>query len=211
MRRPRVKGVSVLKHPVFEISLVHLQGWIDNTYMNQEGTFRLARGNKGELATTENIHRSPAPPLRWSTPACCCAVRVLHAALCLGHSTLQLPPYWPQHAAYPNERVAGTLFVLVRPPQEGTPLETQLLEAIEGGDDSLILSLVGLLQTENPTRDPAEVREGCMYRRSRVCCVCGMLAGGAAADREPNTRPGRRAGARRLAAVQLCDAILVNS
>jgi hypothetical protein len=26
-----------------------VQGWIDTTYMNPEGTFRLARGNKGTL------------------------------------------------------------------------------------------------------------------------------------------------------------------
>lgn len=30
-------------------SLLHTQGWIDTTYMNKEGTFRLSRGNKGTL------------------------------------------------------------------------------------------------------------------------------------------------------------------
>jgi hypothetical protein len=29
------------------------QGWIDTTYMNEEGTFRLARGNKGTLFIRE--------------------------------------------------------------------------------------------------------------------------------------------------------------
>ncbi|KIY95935.1 putative plastid-lipid-associated protein 12 [Monoraphidium neglectum] len=71
-------------------------GWIDTTYMNQDGTFRLARGNK------------------------------------------------------------GTLFVLVKAPQEGVSLESQLLSAIEAKEDELVLSLVGLIQSENPTPQPAQ-------------------------------------------------------
>jgi hypothetical protein len=31
------------------VVLAEMQGWIDTTYMNPEGTFRLARGNKGTL------------------------------------------------------------------------------------------------------------------------------------------------------------------
>ena len=33
--------------------LLVLQGWIDTIYMNPEGTFRLARGNKGTLFIRE--------------------------------------------------------------------------------------------------------------------------------------------------------------
>lgn len=30
-----------------------MQGWIDTTYMNEDATFRLARGNKGTLFVRE--------------------------------------------------------------------------------------------------------------------------------------------------------------
>jgi hypothetical protein len=39
-------AVSIFEPLPFTTSF-DLQGWIDTTYMNQDGTFRLARGNKG--------------------------------------------------------------------------------------------------------------------------------------------------------------------
>ncbi|GBF92568.1 hypothetical protein Rsub_05182 [Raphidocelis subcapitata] len=89
-----------IPYPVpFRILGDERKGWIDTTYMNAEGTFRLCRGNK------------------------------------------------------------GTLFILVKPPREGTPLEAQLLEAAAARDDARVLSLIGILQTENPTRAPARATE----------------------------------------------------
>ncbi|KAI8475801.1 MAG: hypothetical protein J3K34DRAFT_516979 [Monoraphidium minutum] len=85
-----------IPYPVpFRILGDERKGWIDTTYMNAAGSFRLARGNK------------------------------------------------------------GTLFVLVKPPKEGATLEAQLLEAVVDKDDARVLSLIALMQTDNPTPDPA--------------------------------------------------------
>jgi len=48
-----------------------------------------------------------------------------------------------------------TVFRQPQSPQEGTPLETQLLSAIAAKDDGAVLPLIGLMQTESSTPAPA--------------------------------------------------------
>lgn len=41
----------------FQDAVPVLQGWIDITYMSEDGSFRLTKGNKGELLATASMHQ----------------------------------------------------------------------------------------------------------------------------------------------------------
>ena len=85
-----------------------VQGWIDTTYMNQEGTFRLARGNKGTLFVREYLYLVVIISLPNSVGEHNCRLCASLAA-CFGrlpvstyfhrpcHNYAQIHPCLPQH------------------------------------------------------------------------------------------------------------------
>jgi hypothetical protein len=77
---------------LMSLLLLLLQGWIDTIYMNPEGTFRLARGNKGTLFIRKSAQNgSSVQPSRVLLPeiAHCTATVTVHMSCSLyGITTL---------------------------------------------------------------------------------------------------------------------------